>query len=223
MGNAMKECGIYEIRNIVNNKRYVGSSSDMRRRFNQHRSSLRRSCHYNIKLQNSWNKHGESAFQFTRLAILESYEQVPTEQRLLTSIKDSGEECYNLTFEVELIGAWNKGKKSSEETKQKLRDNMNKPGVKEALLKHLIGRPVSKETREKMAIAKKGKKHSLEHIEKAAAKRKGTHWLYCRNGHEKSGDNLIIISGAWQCKICLRATKQRHKDKQKQQKILNKD
>ncbi len=62
------ECsGIYCILNLNNNKRYIGSSNNIRKRLWKHRSLLRHCKHENDKLQNSWNKHGEDCFEFSIL------------------------------------------------------------------------------------------------------------------------------------------------------------
>lgn len=62
----MKEriSGIYLIINIINNKKYVGSSNDIYHRFVKHRSALKRNTHRNLYLQNAWNKYGENNFRF---------------------------------------------------------------------------------------------------------------------------------------------------------------
>ena len=56
--------GIYKIINTINNKIYIGQSIDIKRRWNDHKSELRRNAHYNIYLQQSWNKYGEENFIF---------------------------------------------------------------------------------------------------------------------------------------------------------------
>ena len=73
-------CGIYQIENTANGKRYIGSSNQIRRRFYLHKWSLRRGDHHSITLQRSWNKYGESMFVFKVLifcsiAMLHFYEQ----------------------------------------------------------------------------------------------------------------------------------------------------
>jgi group I intron endonuclease len=60
----LKNCGIYIIKNLVNNKIYIGSSVNIGNRFNQHKNSLRKNKHHNKYLQKSWNKHGEENFEF---------------------------------------------------------------------------------------------------------------------------------------------------------------
>ncbi len=64
--------GIYAIRNITNNKRYVGSTNDFRNRWRQHSQDLRKGEHNNIKLQRAWNKYGETNFVFETLEICSS-------------------------------------------------------------------------------------------------------------------------------------------------------
>ena len=62
----MKEilCGIYCIENVINNKKYIGLSRDIYRRWLEHRSELNRGVHINQYLQSSWNIYGENAFNF---------------------------------------------------------------------------------------------------------------------------------------------------------------
>lgn len=55
--------GIYYIKNLSNGKMYIGSSVNLIVRLEIHRSSLRGNYHDNPHLQNSWNKHGEDAFE----------------------------------------------------------------------------------------------------------------------------------------------------------------
>ena len=56
--------GIYIIRNTSNNKVYVGQSIKPKGRLVKHKAALKRNNHENILLQRSWNKYGESCFEF---------------------------------------------------------------------------------------------------------------------------------------------------------------
>lgn len=56
------ESGIYRIRNLKNDKSYVGRAVDLERRKAQHLESLRAGTSHNPHLQNSWNKWGEENF-----------------------------------------------------------------------------------------------------------------------------------------------------------------
>lgn len=50
-------CGIYSITNTANGKCYVGQSVSITRRWDMHKSCLRRGIHQNAHLQRSWDKH----------------------------------------------------------------------------------------------------------------------------------------------------------------------
>ena len=67
----MKLCGIYCIENTVNNKKYIGLSRDIERRWIEHRSALNRGDHINQYLQSAWNLYGEDAFAFYAVELCE--------------------------------------------------------------------------------------------------------------------------------------------------------
>ena len=77
--------GIYEIENKVSGHKYVGSSVDVKRRWQQHKSMLRNGNHTNNHLQNAWNKYGEKAFTFKVIVYLEPKELLGIENLLLSS------------------------------------------------------------------------------------------------------------------------------------------
>jgi len=58
------ESGIYQIVNLVSQKRYIGLASNMKTRMNGHLYDLRRGIHANAYLQKAWNKYGSKAFTF---------------------------------------------------------------------------------------------------------------------------------------------------------------
>lgn len=56
--------GVYAIRNVVNGKRYLGSTGKLNKRWSQHKLSLNRGDHFNPYLQNAWNKYGGNCFVY---------------------------------------------------------------------------------------------------------------------------------------------------------------
>lgn len=67
------EAGVYMIQNILNGKRYIGSTNNFKRRINRHRSELRMGIHHSIHLQRAYNKYGEDKFV---IVILEKCEPI---------------------------------------------------------------------------------------------------------------------------------------------------
>lgn len=62
--------GVYEIKNIINEKKYIGSTTMcFLKRFQHHISMLRANRHKNQHLQHSWNKYGEENFEFNILEV----------------------------------------------------------------------------------------------------------------------------------------------------------
>ena len=55
---------VYMIKNIINNKVYIGSTIKLKKRIIVHFNLLKNKKHTSIKLQRSWNKHGEESFRF---------------------------------------------------------------------------------------------------------------------------------------------------------------
>lgn len=95
----LKKAGIYCIKNLRDDKVYVGRSVDIERRLAQHRRSLQlgKSTHH---LQNAWNKYGSDAFEFTVLEYCDPTETVLKEAQwikaLSACLRTSG---YNLNEE----------------------------------------------------------------------------------------------------------------------------
>lgn len=78
--------GIYRIRNVKDNKIYVGSSVNLTRRWRYHHlGRLRRNTHWNPHLQSAWNRDGESSFLFEVLEKVSSENLLVREQHWLDS------------------------------------------------------------------------------------------------------------------------------------------
>lgn len=70
-------CGVYRITCIGNSQIYIGSSVNIRERWQQHLALLRRNRHSSTYLQNSYNKYGEDSFKFEVLVrLIEFNEEV---------------------------------------------------------------------------------------------------------------------------------------------------
>jgi group I intron endonuclease len=67
---------IYQIKNLVNNKIYIGSTKNFLIRKQEHWHRLKSKKHENFYLQNAWNKYGEHNFVFEILEKIEDEEKL---------------------------------------------------------------------------------------------------------------------------------------------------
>ncbi len=137
----VKRAGIYRIINIINNKRYVGSSVDLVDRWNKHRYRLRRGNHHSLHLQNAWKKYGEDAF------IYETLEECEPSKEILLQREQYYLDLLKPEYNILRIAGSNLGKVVSDETRRKLSDRGK-------------GRTCSEEARKKMSEAKIGNRNA---------------------------------------------------------------
>jgi len=115
-----KIIGIYCIVNRTNNKRYVGSSIDVKNRFRQHRHCLKNNKHCNKHLQASWNKYGESNFSFRIHSVLENSDNIIEDENYWINHYD----CINNGYNQRLDAHTNIGVKRSDKFKEDCRKRM---------------------------------------------------------------------------------------------------
>lgn len=78
-----KKCGIYCIRNTVNNKVYIGKSKNIYKRIIQHKHLLKiRSKDENEYLINSYHKYGDNNFEYFVLEFLDNNEELVAKREL---------------------------------------------------------------------------------------------------------------------------------------------
>lgn len=139
--------GIYEIVNLVNGKRYVGSAKDFVKRWNGHRAQLKAGRHHNRHLQASWVKHGADSFSFNRLLVCSPENLLMYEQIAIDATAPE--------FNVERIAGNSLGCIRTPETRAKI----------SAKAKGRKPPPRSAEYRAKISAAHKGKKLPEWHME----------------------------------------------------------
>lgn len=89
--------GIYMIQNRVTGDSYVGSSVNLYGRMQQHFSGLRRAKHYNLLMQRSFTKYGESNFTYVVLEFCSREDLGNREQHFVNSLNPK----FNIIREVE--------------------------------------------------------------------------------------------------------------------------
>lgn len=90
--------GIYEILNSINGKRYIGSSSNVKKRMAAHKRFLNEGGHFNSYLQYSWDKYGSEHFTFKIIEHCEKEDLLLREQMYLLTYQRNGkwESLYNV-------------------------------------------------------------------------------------------------------------------------------
>ena len=91
----MKQPVIYKIRNVTNQKFYVGSTNNTRERFRNHRNRLRKNRHHAKHLQAAWNKYGEDCFKFEVVEIVESVDMLQAVEDRWLAEHVGKNYCYN--------------------------------------------------------------------------------------------------------------------------------
>lgn len=154
--------GIYEIRNIINGKRYVGSAVNFGNRWRVHAQSLIRGDHHSPALQRAWRMYGPGAFHFNKLLACSKDNLLMYEQIMLDAMKPE--------YNIAKVAGSQLGLKRNAETKAK-----NSAAAKRT--RNFTGHSHTEETRAKISAAKKGVKmgaYSRERVEKTAAAMRAT-------------------------------------------------
>lgn len=184
--------GVYQIRNLVNGKRYIGSASiSLARRWIEHQSLLVNGQHNN-KLQNAWQKYGASAFIFEILEECPPRQCIKREQHYLDTLLFASrqDKCFNqLGYNIRRVAENNLGITFSDETKLKMS-------------RARTGKRHSQSTRDKIGLAHRGQKRSV-----AARKNMSSNHSDCRglkNPNVKiTKKNVVLIRELYRCGIKL--------------------
>lgn len=146
--------GIYGIRNLINNKIYIGQSIHIKTRWEQHRSALKHKTHENRHLQAAWDKYGKDNFIFEIL------------EECLQSDLNEKETYWKLKFDPNTYNLGNTGciGTVSNETRKKISEGVSErwaamsPEERKQKFGHSESRgPLKEETKRKISAALKGK------------------------------------------------------------------
>ncbi len=110
-----KISGIYEIKNLINGKRYIGQTSDLDYRWLHHRSDLKHQKHHSKHLQYAWNKYGEKNFIFVLIEKCPCFILDDREKYWIKKL-----DTYNNGYNQDLGGQGIRGYKHTEEELNKM-------------------------------------------------------------------------------------------------------
>lgn len=153
------QSGIYAIICTKTGRRYIGSAANLLKRWNTHRSYLKRGDHQNSFLQRAWNKYGSENFSFEILELI-------SESSRLIEVEQSWLDKSDNLFNARKIAHSNLGVRHTPKTKEKLRKIAKLRGVYEetrrAQRKAMIGRKHSDAHRSAISVGNTGKIRSEE-------------------------------------------------------------
>jgi group I intron endonuclease len=191
-------CGVYQIRNTINGKIYIGSSKEIEERWKRHLKDLQDGRHHNIKLQRAFNKYGEAAFVFEVIELADPNCLLIREQSYLDNNKNGyniglhasgGDNLTNNPNREEIIKRKGEGPKKAKAAwteeqwaayKQKItgkgNPNYGKKWCKasrEKMSKRRTGAKASAETKAKISAIIKDRWQNEEYRNKEIARRHG--------------------------------------------------
>lgn len=122
--------GVYMIKNKINNKIYIGESTDITKRWMLHMEELKKHTHKNYKLQMEYVKYGLNAFEFTILLLIDDRVDKITAKALCLIFEDkyikrydSIDNGYNIERTMDKIMS---GDKKIKHINKRVIDNVNK-------------------------------------------------------------------------------------------------
>lgn len=172
----LAECGVYKIINIINDKIYIGSASNIRISEQQYNNDLKNRSHPNRLLQEDIIEYGEANFKFEVIEIVKDKDNLLERcQFWLDKFKSYDSDLgYNISPTVgsclgikktieqrEQMSITHTGRVTSEETKEKLRitstGKFHTDATKEKLRLINTGKTISEETKTKISMSLKGR------------------------------------------------------------------
>lgn len=168
-----KIIGIYCITNNTNNKKYIGQSKDIHKRWGIHIHLLNKGKHDNGHLQNAWDKYGELNFSFS---IIEECREEHLDEK----------ECYYISKYNTIDGKFGYNLQCGGGVNRVIRDDTRLKLVEAGKKSHInyvpipkehnpnYGRKMPEEQKEKIRQGHLGKKASEETRKKLSEMRTGS-------------------------------------------------
>ena len=122
----MKISGVYKITNTVTNDFYIGSSKDIKRRWNEHKCKSVWKNHPNNPMYHDMKNYGIDKFEFQILEEVEPGSLKETEQKFIETLKPTYNQMNANGLDVERRKKYNKEYNKSDKGKEAQRKANNK-------------------------------------------------------------------------------------------------
>lgn len=149
----MVDTGVYQIRNLADSKRYIGSAAgcSISKRWGIHRAQLKGNKHINLHLQRAWNRDGENIFVFEIVEQCDPANCIAREQFFID--QHDWDQLYNINPRA----ASRLGARHSKEAKQKM------SRAKTGSISPFRGATHTNESKVKMSHAARGRYTGSKH------------------------------------------------------------
>lgn len=167
----MNDVGIYCIENLINNKKYIGQSIYIHRRWYEHKYELNNNMHDNDYLQKSWNKYGFNNFRFYIVELCDESE-LDNKENYYISLYNTIDDNYG--YNLKTGGDTNRF--ISDSTRYKLSQAAKRRKTHKDISgsnNPMFGKSLSDETKDKIRKARIGTKASDDTRAKLSEMRKG--------------------------------------------------
>ena len=114
----MKISGIYKIINTITGDFYIGSSKDVKRRWNEHKLPSTWKKHPNNQLYKDMQEYGKDKFVFELLAEVEIEKLKEKEQQFIETLKPTYNNYYANGLDIERYKKYNKEYEKTDKGKE---------------------------------------------------------------------------------------------------------
>ena len=127
----MKICGVYKITNTITGDFYIGSSNDVKRRWNEHKKPSVWNDNPNNQLYKDMQEYGKDKFVFEVLEVVEESFLKEKEQKFIETLKPAYNNINAKGFDFERRKKYQKEYNKSDKRKKYMKEYNKSDKVKE--------------------------------------------------------------------------------------------
>lgn len=194
--------GIYEIRNTINGKRYIGSSVNIKSRWRSHKTAILAKTSECTKLQRAWNKYGGQSFVFNIVEIVNGdKEELYKREQYYIDFYDTVRHGYNILASAGSCA----GCKLSDKTRTRMSESHKRENLSDETRIRMSEshkrENLSEETLRKMSISATGRRHTDEAKAKISEANRGEKHPFYGLAKEDNPNYGKVLSAETRAKI----------------------